>query len=399
MMCSAQPQSLLSCMQADAACTSPHPHSAASTPPAPVSESSVPNLALLVAEASPAKDAGARAIDQLLSASAAKVPSDVKSPNGYNEPTPGHPAGPMSQHQPNSASRGTGPLSSPAGRYSPQTSPNPVAPRGTAERLVPGGFVAVPPGATSNAAGSAASPPAGYFARGPVPGSAQRAGPGAVPAQWTPQQQQQHLQQQQALSCPPMAGAGSPYGARCPAPGAAPHSAGALGAAAPGMPAGHLRPAQQGMMQQGPTPAPAGPSGWVNTSRGSGTPLPFGSMGMQQQPFASPMLPSSPMMHGLCTPGTASTAQTGGSLTRVQSVHSTAGSCGGPAPPLSSTPGSTTPMSASSATSNSGASRSPARTLQLQSKSEQLIERLGNLAEHTAEVSGTLCTFPKKRTS
>jgi hypothetical protein len=109
----------------------------------------------------------------------------------------------------------------------------------------------------------------------------------------------------------------------------------------------------------------------------------------QQQPFPSPPM----LAPGLCTPNTASTAQTAGSLTHVQSVHSTAGSCGGPMQRIGSTPGCHTPMSASSANSDgagsSSASRSPApnRSSRLREQQSMLLDNIDRLLSASKEVS------------
>lgn len=296
--------------------------------------------------------------------------------------------------QPYPASRAPGPISSPAGTYSAKSSPNPVAPPGSTQRM------ALPGGArpSSSPAPASTSPAVGYLGPQPVPSMqrADTAGP-----QWTPQPHQQ-LQEQQHMSCPPAAGAAacSPYGAGLATQGLAPHSAGQLGGAVPGMAMHHRGPEPIKALSP---PAPAGLGGWVNTSRGSNTPLPFGSastpgMQHQQQPFPSPMLGgagSSPLAAGMYTPGTASTAQTAGSLTHVHSVHSTAGSCGGPAatPGSSTMPGSTTPMSAGSATSgarsSAGAHRSPRKPDPR--IHDLLIGQLSSMAAQSAEVSTLSC--------
>jgi hypothetical protein len=300
--------------------------------------------------------------------------------------------------QPYPASRTPGPISSPAGAYSAKSSPNPVAPPGSTQRM------ALPGGArpSSSPAPASISPAAGYLGPQPVP-SMQRAG--TAGPHLTPQPHQQLQEQQQVvMSCPAAAGtaACSPYAAGVGPQGPAPHSAGQLGGAVPGMAMQHtgLEPITGALTP----PPPAGLGGWVNTSRGSNTPLPFGSastpgMQHQQQPFPSPMLGgagSSPLAAGMYTPGTASTAQTAGSLTHVHSVHSTAGSCGGPAatPGSSTMPGSTTPMSAGSATSgargSSCASRSPSKE-QIISRQNLIMGHLSSLEAQKSEVRTLSC--------
>jgi hypothetical protein len=368
-----------------------------------MSESSAPNLALLVAEASPAKDTGANNTDQLAHMHAHHTsdakgcpakPADDQSrassvPRVMPQANyPGHPPA----ITPAAAGQSPALNSSPAGRYSPAPLTAGMVSPASGQQGLPGGAVAAHAQAGNMPAVGMASP-SGYSGTRPMPGMAQRAGTAAPSAQRTPPRQPQQ-QQHQALSCPPMPGAGmgSPYGAGAGA-GPAPHSAGQLGAA--GMPAQH-RPGA-GMPSLSMSPTPPGAGGWVTTSRGSGTPLPFGSAGPmppQQQGFPSPMqLSPGGYPAGLCTPGTASTAQTAGSLTHVHSVHSTAGSCGGSVPPSSTTPGSTTPKSASSATSggqgSSAGSRSPAdrsRLAALAAKNQTLFRSLEQLEAASAQV-------------
>lgn len=359
--------------------------SAGATPPAPVSESSAPNLALLVAEASPARDTvGVHNSDQHCAPvlpgqalSAVKLPSTTPQdkPMHLQPPTPVSPGQAKAFMMPKHPSAGKvpqGQVSSPAGVYSPKGSPASTAPPGSVgPRVLPGGPVAVPVAGASPAAGAVTSASSGYHQQVPA----------AAPAQWTPPLAAR--QQPLAASCPPVHGAGTP-GGPAPAQGAMPQSAGQLGAAM-GQ-ASTAKPLAAELPQQ--------PLGWVNTSRGSGTPMPFNPMSplqVQQQQFAGPAgMPIPGSSAGQCTPGTGSTTRSGGSLTHVHSVHSIAGSCGGSVPPFGGNPGSTTPWSASSAASGAGGASGSrgSGSFAPGSPYEEVMGKLDRLAVIAAQVGG-----------
>lgn len=374
---------MLPCLQA-VVLPSPggQPPSAASTPPGPQSESSAPNLALLVAEASPAKDAAGSTGDQHTSLSPSQDAGAVKLLGGkpLNPVSPGQTTVLMPQHV--SAGKLQGQMGSPDARYSPKRSPGAAS---TAPRLLPGGPVAM----SVRASSPSASPNSGYLGPQPATSGVQRPA-NAAPGCWTPQMQPG--QHQQAVSCPPIPGPGAatPTSSAPAAAGLMPQSAGQLGGAAPGSAAVQRRVeelSQETSTLKTTVTELQQQLSWVNTSRGSGTPMPFNGMSPQQL-FASPGLPGagSPLASGLCTPATGSTTRSAGSLTHVQSVNSIAGSCGGSVPGFTGTPGSTTPMSVGSTASGAGGpsagSGSPARP-----PITELLGRLDDLANASKMVS------------
>jgi len=361
------------------------PPSAASTPAGPQSESSAPNLALLVAEASPARDAAGSTGDQHTSLAASQGAGAVKLPGGkpLNSVSPGQATVLMPQYA--SAGKPQGQVGSPDARYSPKCSPGAAS---SAPRLLPGGPVAM----SVRASSPSTSPNSGYLGPQPATSSAQRLA-NAAPGCWTPQMQPG--QHQQAVSCPPIPGPGAatPTSSAPAAAGLMPQSAGQLGG--PASDSAGVQQRVEKLSQETSTLKATVTElqqqlSWVNTSRGSGTPMPFNSMSPQQL-FASPGLPAagSPLALGLCTPATGSTTRSAGSLTHVQSVHSIAGSCGGSVPGFTGTPGSTTPMSVGSTASGAGGpsagSDSPARP-----PITELLGRLDDLATASKMVSSHL---------